>query len=367
MPARRLLFLITEDWYFVSHRLELAKAALAEGYDVHIATRIGRYGPAIRDCGLVLHDVRLGRRVGNPAAELITLVRLLRLVKPDILHAVALKPAVYGSLAALLAGTPAVVNAVSGLGYVFINRQGPARLLRPLMTAAIRFLFGRTHVIVQNVHDKAFLETLVAADRVHLIRGAGVDVERLAPTPEAPGVPVAAAVARLLWDKGLGELVEAARLLKRRGVPLRVALVGQPDPDNPRGIAEPTVRQWVDEGAIEWWGHRDDIAEVWRQAHIAVLPSYREGLPKALLEAAACGRPLVASDVPGCNELVADGDNGLLVPVGQAPPLADALARLAGDPALRARLGARARARAEDEFSSRRIIAAHLALYRCLP
>jgi glycosyltransferase involved in cell wall biosynthesis len=364
----RLLFLVTEDWYFCSHRLDLAKAAQAAGYEVHVATRIGRHAPTIEACGFHLHDLPLGRRVGRPLGELVALIRLLRRVRPDILHAVALKPAVFGSLAALLCGRPSVVNAVSGLGYVFINQTGAARFLRPLMIAGFRLLFGRPghHVIVQNGDDKRLFDRLVGPARVHLIRGSGVDVERFVPQPEPPGTPVAAAVARLLWDKGIGELVEAARLLKSRDVPLRVALVGQPDPDNPRTIAESTVRQWVADGVVEWWGQRDDICQVWRQAHIAVLPSYREGLPKALLEAAACGRPLVTTDVPGCNELVADGDNGLLVPVRQVPPLAAALSRLAGDAALRARLGARARQRAEEEFSSRQVIEAHLALYRQL-
>jgi glycosyltransferase involved in cell wall biosynthesis len=368
MTGPRLLFLVTEDWYFCSHRLDLAKAAQAAGYQVHVATRVAEHGRLIEDCGFQLHDLRLGRRVGNPLAEILALACLFRRLRPAILHAVALKPAVFGSLAARLTGVPAVVNAVSGLGYVFINRHGFAGLLRPLMITAIRFLFGgrNRHVIAQNADDKAFFDTLVASCRVHLIRGAGIDVEKFVPYPEQPGVPVAALVARLLWDKGVGELVDAARLLKRRGVPLRVALVGKPDPANPRTIGEATVRQWVAEGAVEWWGHQDDIGEVWRQAQIAVLPSYREGLPKALLEAAACGRPLVTTDVPGCNELVADGDNGLLVPVRQVPPLADALERLATDPALRARLGARARERAEREFSSRQVIAAHLALYRDL-
>lgn len=364
--APRLLFLVTEDWYFCSHRLDLARAARDAGFDVHVATRVTDHGETIRAAGMTLHDVQLGRRVGNPLAEIAALTRLLARVKPDVLHNVALKPAVFGSLAARLAGVPAVINAVSGLGYVFINRRGVAGLLRPLMVAAIRFLFAgrRRHVIVQNAHDKAYFDTLVDSRQVHLIRGAGIDVERFIPYPEQEGRLVAAAVARLLWDKGIGELVFAARLLKERGVPLTIALVGKPDPANPRTIPEDEVRRWVDEGLVEWWGHRDDIAKIWQQAQIAVLPSYREGLPKALLEAAACGRPLVTTDVPGCNELVADDDNGLLVPVRQAAPLADALQRLATDPSLRARLGARARERAEKEFSSRQVIAEQLALYR---
>ncbi|MDR3441061.1 glycosyltransferase family 4 protein [Telmatospirillum sp.] len=368
MHHPRLLFVVTEDWYFCSHRLDLAKAAQRAGYDVHVATRVTGHGETIRAAGFTLHPLQLDRRVGNPLAEIAALIGLLRRVKPAIMHNVALKPAVFGSLAARLAGVSHVVNAVSGLGYVFINRQGVAGLLRPLIVAAIRFLFGSRgrHVIVQNGHDKAYFDQLVTPSRVHLIRGSGIDVNRFVPYPELPGIPLAAVVARLLWDKGIGELVEAARILRDRGVRLRIALIGKPDPANPRTIPEAEVRSWVDEGLVEWWGHRDDIAEVWRQAQIAVLPSYREGLPKALLEAAACGRPLVTTDVPGCNELVRDGDNGLLVPVRQAEPLAAALARLAGDPALRARLGARARQRAEEEFSSEQVIAQQLDLYRQL-
>jgi glycosyltransferase involved in cell wall biosynthesis len=292
----------------------------------------------------------------------------LRRWRPDILHNVALKPAVVGSLAALLAGVPAVVNAVSGLGYMFINRSAKARLLRPLVTAAFRLLLGRRRcrLIVQNVDDQAFFQEtgIVAAESIALIRGAGVDTEHFRPSPEPSGVPVAALVARLLWDKGVGEVVEAARLLKAQGVAMRVALVGRPDPHNPRSIPEDVVRGWQAEGLIEWWGHRDDVAAVWAEAAIAVLPSYREGLPKALLEAAACGRPLVTTDVPGCRELVADGDNGLLVPARQAAPLADGLRRLAGDAGLRRRLGERARARAVEEFSETVVAEQTLALYR---
>jgi glycosyltransferase involved in cell wall biosynthesis len=364
----RLLFVVTEDWYFCSHRLDLARAAAAAGYEIHVATRVADHGERIRAEGIVVHPLQLGRRVGNPLAEIAALARLIRRVRPAILHNVALKPAVFASLAARLAGRMAVINAVSGLGYVFINRSGVAGLLRPLMVTAMRFLFGgkRRHVIVQNRDDKAYFDQLVDPARVHLIRGAGIDVTRFVPTPELPGIPVAAVVARLLWDKGIGELVEAARILKRQGVPLRVALVGKPDPANPRTVTEAQVTDWVAQGLVEWWGHREDIAEVWRQAQIAVLPSYREGLPKALLEAAAAGRPLLTTDVPGCNELVRDDDNGLLVPVRSAPALADALAKLAADPALRTRLGRRARQRAEEEFSSEQVIAQQLALYRLL-
>ncbi|MEW5729770.1 MAG: glycosyltransferase family 4 protein [Pseudomonadota bacterium] len=367
MTRPRLLFLVTEDWYFMSHRLHLALAAKAAGYEVAVATRLSSHGDALHSAGVTVLPFAMGRRAGNPLVELWSLVSLLRSWRPDILHTVALKPAVLGSAAALLAGVPSVVNAVSGMGYVYINQTIRARLLRPLLTAALRLLIGRRrcHLIVQNVDDRAFFVDggLVPGARVHLIRGSGVDVTRFTAMPEPEGTAVAALVARLLWDKGVGELVEAARLLRARNIPLRVALVGRPDPANPRSIPEETVRRWVAEGVVEWWGHSDDVAEVWRRAAIAVLPSYREGLPKALLEAAACGRPAVTTDVPGCREVVADGDNGLLVPVRSVEPLADALARLAGDAVLRRTLGERGRQRAEEEFSESRVAKETLDVY----
>lgn len=370
MNRPRLLFLVTEDWYFASHRLHLARAALAAGYRVAVATRVSTHAERIRAEGIEVLPFELARRAGNPLAEVWSLVRLMRRWRPDILHNVALKPAAVGSLAALVAGVPTVINAVSGMGYLYINRSLKARLLRPLATAAFRLLLGRQRcrLIVQNVDDQAFFRDagMVSAAAIHLIRGAGVDVHHFRPSPEPAGIPVCALVARLLWDKGVGELVEAARLLKAEGVQLRVALVGRPDPHNPRSIPEDTVRAWQAEGVVEYWGHRDDIAAVWAQASIAVLPSYREGLPKSLLEAAACGRPLVTTDVPGCRELVADGDNGLLVPARTIAPLADALRRLATDPILRQRLGARARERTMVEFSEAVIVEQTLDLYHSL-
>lgn len=367
-PQPRLLFLVTEDWYFASHRLHLARAAKRAGFTVAVATRLSSHADRIRAEGIEVIPFELARRAGNPLAEAWALARLLRRWRPDILHNVALKPAVVGSLAALAAGVPSVINAVSGLGYMFINRSLKARLLRPLVSTAFRLLLGRKRcrLIVQNTDDQAFFldSGMVPPQSVALIRGAGIDTEHFQPQPEPDGVPVAALVARLLWDKGVGELVEAARQLRAEGVAMRVALVGRPDPDNPRSIPEDVVRAWQDEGVIEWWGHRGDIAAVWAEAAIAVLPSYREGLPKALLEAAACGRPLVTTDVPGCREMVADGDNGLLVPSHEAPPLAQALRRLAENPALRRALGARARHRAVHEFAESVIAEQTLALYR---
>lgn len=371
----RLLFLVTEDWYFRSHRLPIARGARESGYTVAAAMRVSRHGETIRAVGADLHPVAIHRGGRNPFREFLTLLRLVRLyrrVRPDLVHHAAIKPVLYGSIAAWLTGVPRVVNALTGLGYFFIegNRHG---LLRRLVRGLLRMLLNRagSHTVMQNPDDLDTLrrDGLLRGNAYTLIRGSGVDTAAFPTLPEraAPdGRPVAAFVARMLWDKGLGELAEAARLLKARGTGPHIVLVGPLDPDNPACVSEAALRGWEAEGLLRWRGGTDDILEVWREAAIAVLPSYREGLPKALLEAASCGRPLIAADVPGCREICRQDETGLLVPVRTAKPLADALERLAGDKALRARLGAGARQLVETELSVDIVVAQHLELYRAL-
>jgi glycosyltransferase involved in cell wall biosynthesis len=337
-----------------------------------VATRVAKHGERIRREGFRLVPIGLRRRSLAPwreAAAIAELLRLYRRERPDLVHHVAMKPVLYGSLAAALAGVPAVVNALAGMGYVFTSSGVKARLLRPLIRTAFRWLLDRpnSRLILQNPDDiAAITKGAVSAERVALIRGSGVDTQIFRPREEPEGTPVAVMVSRMLWDKGVGELVEAARLLRRREVPLRVVLVGPPDPDNPASIPERQLRDWDASGDVAWWGERSDIAEIWARSHIAVLPSHREGLPKSLLEAAACGRPMVAADVSGCREIVRDGVTGLLVPPGDAGALADALERLARDPGLRRRLGAAARDLVERELSEEGVVAQTLALYRSL-
>lgn len=374
LAGRTILFLVAEDYYFLSHRLNLAKAAKAAGARVIVATRpTGREGE-IEAAGLDLEAIDLNRTGRNPLADLGAVRRLIglyRRTRPDIVHHVAMKPVLYGSFAAWVAGLPAAVNAFAGMGFLFISDTRFARLARPLVIAALRFLIDRPGrvAVVQNRDDRALVETRLGLQprRLALIPGAGVDTDAFRPpasrAPNDP--PVALCMARLLWDKGLGELAEAARILKARGVALRIRLVGPLD-GNPAAVPRETVEGWTGEGLIDWAGPTRDAAGAQAGADIAVLPSYREGLPKALLEAAATGLPLVATDVPGCREICRDGETGLLVPPRDAGALADALARLAGDPALRARLGAAARAAVEAEFSDRVVIAQTLALYERL-
>ncbi|HEY4134967.1 MAG TPA: glycosyltransferase family 4 protein [Alphaproteobacteria bacterium] len=383
-PKPKLLFLVTEDWYFCSHRLPIARAARDAGYDVWVATRVAQHGAAIRAEGFGLIPLtRLGRSMGNPLRELSGLAEVVgvyRQAKPDIVHHVAIKPALFGSLAARVAqytggSAPRMVNAIAGLGFIFTSQSLKARLLRPVVRLAFRWLLDRRNgrVIVQNPDDGRLLTEggLVSPARLVLIKGSGVDLARFAATPEpradAAHPPIATLVSRMIWDKGVGVLVEAARLLRARNVSLRVLLAGTPDRENAAAIPEEQLRAWNQEGVVEWIGFCDDVAKLWQNSHIAVLPSwYGEGVPKSLLEAAAAARPMVAVDGPGLREVVQEGETGLLVPPRDAAALADALQRLAEDGALRRQMGQTARRRAESEFGDGAVIDATLALYRDL-
>ena len=373
LSGRTIVYLVTEDWYFLSHRLPLARAARDAGARVVVATRINDDRAALEGEGFTVAPIPFDRSGLNPIADLKTLAairRLYRCERPDLVHHVAMKPTLYGTLAALLEGVPQVVNAMAGMGFLFISQGLKARLLRPAIRGAMGWLNRRPRVsvIVQNDDDRTlFREELGVPDgRIATIRGSGVDVDALRPAAPPPisdtAPPVALCLSRMLWDKGIGELVEAARLVKGRGVPLIVRLVG-PSDANPASIPREVIDGWVADGLVEAAGKTRDVAGEYARSHIAVLPSYREGLPKSLLEAAACGRPIVATDAPGCREVCLEGETGFRVPVRSVEPLAEALERLARDAELRARLGAAARRLAEERFSVERITDETLALY----
>ena len=369
----KLLFLVTEDWFFCSHFLARAVAAREAGYEVLVVARVRQHGELIRRAGLRLVPLELSRRSMNPFLELRLLWeiwRIYRRERPDIVHHIAVKPILYGSLAARLAGVRGVVNAPVGMGYVFSSEDKKARFLRPVLRLAYRFLMNPvgSRVIFENRDDlSAFVEqgTVCSQDAV-LIRGAGVDVGRFHPSNRRDceeSVAVVMLVARMLRDKGVLEFVAAAHELHAAGMAARFVLVGDPDPENPASIDEATLRSWHGKAGVEWWGRREDMPTVFAQADVVCLPSYREGLPKVLLEAAACGLPLVATDVPGCREVVIDGENGFLVPPREVPPLAAAMRRLLEDDALRQVFGQRGRALVEAEFSDDTVIRQTLAVY----
>lgn len=368
----KILYLVTEDWYFYSHRLPLARAAKQDGFDVVIATQVNHHGDAITAEGFRLIPISLRRRTMGPFRELMAIWQLLRLYraeKPSIVHQVGMKPVIYGSLAAHLAGVPAIVNALAGLGYVFTSKQRLAKVLRPLVKAAFRWLIAtrRSRLIVQNPDDRQMLlnVTRIVEGDIVMIKSSGVDLERFRHREETPGVPVVMLASRMLWDKGVGIFVEVARILTKQGVRARFVLVGAPDAGNPTTVTPQQLMTWQEEAAVEWWGYREDMPSVLESAHIVCLPStYGEGVPKILIEAAACGRPIVGTDIPGCREVVQHGENGLLVPVNNVDALIDALKRLIENPALRKHMGTRGREIAMEEFSVEKVVRETLSVYR---
>ena len=376
MPSHppRLLFFVTEDWYFCSHRLPLAIAAKEAGFDVAILTRTKKHADTIRSAGIRLIPSTLERRSLSPFREFRELFRIIKIYRreqPDIIHQVALKPVLYGSFAALFVKKARVINALAGLGFIYTSDTLKSRLLKPFVTAAFRLLLNRdqNRVILQNPDDiKLLIENRILKQRlIHLVRGAGVNLKQFANTPEPTGDVCIILAARMLWDKGIGEFAAAAQQLHRQGVTARFILVGKCDQHNPAAIPEEQLNQWQSEGSIEWWGHQDEMAAVYAKAHIVCLPSYREGLPKVLIEAAACGLPIITSDAPGCREVVRPSENGLLVPPRDKEALAEAMRKLIENPALRLQMGIRSRHIAEQEFAEEKIIAETLAIYQDIP
>jgi glycosyltransferase involved in cell wall biosynthesis len=368
----KILLVANTDWYLYNFRRSLAVYLRAAGHAVTLVSPHGPYVAGIQKLGFPWLEWAVGRKSAGPG-ELLAVQQLARIYwrqHPDLVHHFTVKPVLYGSLAASLARVPCVVNAITGLGYVFLQNNLRARLLRQVVLLLYRFALRtpRQTVIFENTYDRSFFEGLrllpVGAGRV--IEGAGVDVEQFAPTPEPAGDPLVVLPARMLWDKGVGTAVEAARLLRAARTPLRLALVGPTDPGNPANIPEATLQGWVAEGCVEWWGFQEDMRAVYAQAGLVLLPSLGEGVPTVLIEAAACGRAIVATDVAGCRDVVQNGHTGLLVPPNDPAALAQALHRLAGDPALRRQMGAAGRIQAEARFSMEQINRETLEVYQRL-
>jgi len=368
---KKVLLFVAVDWYFCMHWLPLAKAVQNAGFEVVVMTEITDQEERIRNAGLRVIPIRLSRKGVNPLAEIRSFYRILRVFRsehPDLAHNIAQKPVVYGTLAAKIAGVESIVDTLPGLGFLFTSQGIKARLLRPLLRVVYRFLLRRDKVrlIVQNPDDQVRLQRLAKLDSV-LIRSAGVDLERFLVAPEPEGAVTVILASRLLWDKGVGEFVAAARMLEHRGVTARFVLVGKPDLGNPAAVDAGQLGDWDARGDIEWWGFREDMPEVVAQSHIVCLPSYyQEGLPTILIEGAAVGRPLVTTDHTGCREAVREGENGFLVPPRDPQALALALEKLISDPVLRARFGERSRMFAEEQFSIDRVTAATLGVYSSL-
>ena len=369
----KVVLFANTDWYLYNFRRSLASALRDAGHDVLLLSPPSAYGEALRGLGFRWEPLAMDRRSLHPSREsalLWRLARLFRRERPDLVHGFTIKCAVYGSLAARMAGVPARVNSVAGMGYVFTSGDAKARLLRPIVRGLLRIALGgrNARLVLQNPDDVALFQhaRLVDAASIRLIAGSGVDCARFQPDPSyLAGERMRVLLpARLLWDKGLAEYAEAAKLLRDHGLPIDLLLAGEPDPGNPASVAESQVRTWVAKGLLQWLGHVRDMPALLRSVDVVALPSYREGLPKGLIEAAACARAIVATDVPGCREVVEDGIDGLRVPPRDAAALAGAIARLHADPRLRARLGEAARRKALLRFDERIVVARTLDVYR---
>jgi glycosyltransferase involved in cell wall biosynthesis len=371
-PSPRLLFLVTEDWYFWGHRLALARAARDAGYEVVVATRVDAFGDRIRGEGFSLVSLSWERRGFNPlrlGAETLAIIRLYRQLQPDIVHHVSLKPILLGTGAALFARRIVVLNALTGRGYAYTSRSLRARVIAGAVSWVLRLLLRRpnTTVLLENEDDRRFLhETAgIPLAQTAVNPGSGVDMRHFAVLPMPAHEPVTiGCAARMLGIKGIADVVAASRLVRVRNVAHRLILAGGIDAESPDAIPEPTVRQWAQEEDITWLGQIADVRELWRQCHVAVLASLGgEGVPLSLVEAAACGRPLVATDVAGSRDIARDGINALLVPPGSPERLADALERVIADAELRRSFAAESRRIAETTFSHEQVLTATLALY----
>ena len=373
MKPHKILFVVTEDWYFCSHRLSLAVAIKKEGHEVIVATRIANHKEQIEQKGIrtinLQHMKRSSLNIFSELATFLELLLLFRKEKPDLIHMVALKPVIYGSLAARLLCIPCKVNALGGLGFIFSSKRILANFLKPIILSVFRLIFNdhRNRLILQNGNDWNLVVKKAGVDQrnVRLIRSAGVNLDEYAETAIPKGTPIVILASRMIWDKGIGEFVTAANLIREQGINARFVLIGEPDIENPSSVPREKLLQWNNAGVVEWWGYQDNIPEVFSQASIVCLPSYYgEGVPKVLIEAMACARPIVTTDMPGCRHLVKEKRNGLLVRPKNVDDLEKALKLLLNNPSMCKKMGREGRFIAEKDYSLEKVIKETLNVYK---
>ena len=363
VESKKLLFIISEDWYFISHRFFLAKYAKLQGYDVYLLTRVTKYENIIKKSGINLIHWPIKRRSVNLFNELGSIkivLKTIRMVKPDIIHAVALKPILYGAIGAKIFNIKSRVFAFAGLGYVFSSSQYLARFLRPILSSAFKvFLHNKSSVIIAQNQDDIHLlikHNIAHNQQIKLIRGSGVDTEKFKQSPSNSNTkPIILLPARLLWDKGIGDFAIASAIFQKKDLPARFVVAGRRDDDNPESIPKNIIDGWKANNLLEVMGHIEDMPALYNSSSIVCLPSFREGLPKSLLEAASSSKPIVAYDVPGCREVVIDGENGILVQARDYQALAQALEVLIKNSNLRTRMGSEGRRMVKKYFSQEEI------------
>lgn len=372
--SKKLLFVVNVEWFFLSHRLPIALKAIKEGYEVHIATGITNRLVEMESYGLIVHPLSFDRSDSSPFSSfklLLDILNVYKKVRPDIVHLVTIKSVLIGGLAARIAKIPSVVVAISGLGFTFTDRSLKAKLILIIIERLYRLALSSRNlvVIVQNKDDLATVKKLsqLSDDVFTLLPGSGIDLQEFYPCPYPEGLPVIVMASRMLFSKGVGEFVKASVQLKKEGIKARFVLVGEPDPANPRSLTKEQLESWHQQEIIEWWGFSSKMAETINKSHIIVLPSYYgEGLPKVLIEASACGRAIITTDIPGCRDAIEPNVTGLLVPPKEVEPLAKAMRYLILNPEICLQIGMEARKRAETIFSIDEIVSAHLEIYQKL-
>ena len=369
----KVLLVANTGWYLYNFRSALANRLVQEGFEVAMVFPRDEFAEAIEQRGFRIIHWQLGRQSAAPFDELgsiRSLAQIYRQERPTLVHHFTIKPITYGSLASRLAQVPATINSVTGRGFVFLGSSVKAAYLRPLVRALFRIGYYRLNVATtfENESDLAYFVQggMVPNSNLHLVNGVGVDIQTFFYAPQPSNEPpIIVFPGRLLWAKGVGTLVEAARILKSK-LEVRIVLVGKPDPGNPESIEETIIQNWVNQGVVEWWGWQSDMCSVYHKCNIVVLPSMGEGLSKSLLEAAACGRPIVATDVPGCKELVIPGVTGYLVPTDQPGVLANRLEKLILNADLRDQMGRSGRRLIEENYSDELVNEQIFKIYRSL-
>lgn len=369
---KKLLLVANVDWFFISHRLCIAEEAVREGWNVTVACEDTGRAEEIRACGIKFVDLSFSRSGTNPKQELQTLLafyKLYKKVKPDVLHHITLKPVIYGTFISKILRTSAVLNAVSGLGYNFTGtRRGP---VQKTMIQLMRYGFKRKNLafIFQNKDDLAELRdmrVIQPENKIHFIKGSGVDLTKFlnAGFPAGDRIKILLPT-RMLWDKGVAELRAASEILKNDYYDkISFILAGLADEDNKAGVPSSYLIDWEDGEFVKWIGYQKEMASIYTDSDIVVLPSYREGMPKTLLEACAAGRPIVTTDAIGCRECVDENVNGFKVPVKSIVELAKAIKKLIDNEALRISMGEASRKKAEREFDQKEVIKKHLLIYK---
>lgn len=370
---KKIIFVVTEDWFFYSHRISIATAAVNAGYEVAVITQVTKHKEIIESHGIKVIPFKISRSGCNPLTEFVTIISLYNIYKkekPDLLHHVAIKPILYGTIVAKFIKIPIIINAVTGLGYIFVSNRASAKIIKILIYPILKIVLNlkNTYTIFQNKNDRDFLMKGNQSNRDNniIIKGSGVDHNYFIPAKNKPVLPCVILGARMLIDKGIREYVDAARMVKREFSQTKFILAGDTDSGNPAMIPKKQLDKWNKEGVIEWIGHEDVMLDILQKSNIACLPSYREGMPKFLLEAASCGLAIVATDVPGCREIVENNVNGFLVDPKDSKSLADSIKLLVDDLKLREKFGKQSRVVVENTFSSEIINKQTISFYKLL-